>query len=147
VSESKLPDWMQQHLDVYRSTNGAEGHLMDFRAGGGKPDTPNLLLTTVGRKSGQRITLPLIYGRSGPSYVVVASKGGAPTHPAWYLNLVARSRVEVQAAERKFQAVARTASGAERQRLWKLMADIYPPYDDYQRGTPREIPIVVLDPV
>lgn len=147
MSDAKLPDWIQQHLDQYVRTNGAEGHLRDFTAGGGKPDTPNLLLTTVGRKSGKPITLPLIYGKDGNNYLIVASKGGAPEHPAWYLNLVAKNLVELQVADKKFKAVARTAQGEERQRLWNLMADVYPPYDDYQKQTSREIPVVVLEPV
>ncbi len=145
MSESKLPDWMQQHLDAYLKTNGAEGHLRDFSANGGKPDTPNLLLTTVGRKSGKSITLPLIYGKEGANYVVVASKGGAPEHPAWYLNLQAQPQVEVQVADKKFRAVAHAASGEERARLWQLMAEVYPPYLDYQKQTTREIPVVVLE--
>ena len=145
MSESKLPDWMQEHLDRYLETNGAEGHLRDFTAGGGKPDTPNLLLTTTGRKSGKAIILPLIYGKAGSRYVVIASKGGAPEHPAWYLNLVAQPQVDVQVADKKFRAIARTASGEERQQLWQSMADIYPPYNDYQKMTAREIPVVVLE--
>ena len=147
MSESKLPDWIQEHLDQYVKTNGKEGHLRDFTAGGGKPNTSNLLLTTVGRKSGKPIVLPLIYGKDGNNYLIVASKGGAPEHPAWYLNLAAKNLVEVQAGEKKFRAVARTAQGEERKRLWNLMADVYPPYNDYQKQTSREIPVVVLEPV
>jgi deazaflavin-dependent oxidoreductase (nitroreductase family) len=147
MSESKLPDWMQDHLDRYLETNGAEGHLRDFTAASGKLDTPTVLLTTTGRKSGKAITQPLIYGIDGGRYVVVGSKGGAPEHPAWYLNLVAQPLLGVQVADRKFRAVARTASGAERQRLWQLMADIYPPYNDYRKLTSREIPVVVLEPL
>lgn len=147
MSESKLPGWMQEHLDRYLETNGAVGHLKDFTANGGKPDTPTLLLTTMGRKSGKAITLPLIYGKDGANFIVVASKGGAPAHPAWYLNLAAQPKVDVQVLDRKFRAVARTTSGAERQRLWQLMADIYPPYDDYRKMTTREIPVVVLEPM
>ena len=147
MSDSKLPDWIRQHLDQYVKTDGAEGHLRDFTASGGKPNTPNLLLTTIGRKSGKPSVLPLIYGKDGSNYVIVASKGGAPEHPAWYLNLVAKDLVEVQVADKKFRAVARTAQGEERQRLWKLVADVYPPYNDYQKQTSREIPVVVLEPV
>lgn len=146
MSESNLPRWVQEHLDLYLRTNGKEGHLRDFTAGGGKPNTPNLLLTTVGRKSGKPIVLPLIYGKDGSNYVVVASKGGAPEHPAWYLNLVAKNLVEVQVAEKKFRAVARIAEGEERQRLWNLMNDVYPPYNEYQKLTSRQIPVVVLEP-
>ena len=146
LSAGQLPRRIRSHLDAYRRTGGAEGHLRDFSAAGGKPDTPTLLLTTVGRRSGRSITLPLIYGRDGPRYVVVASNGGAPAHPAWYLNLVARKLVEVQVADRRFPAQARTASGEERRRLWTLMADVYPPYGHYQRKTSREIPVVLLEP-
>ncbi len=145
MSESKLPDWAQKHLDIYLKTNGGEGHLWDMTANGGKADTPHLLLTAIGRKSGNAITLPLIYGKDGGNYVVVASKGGAPAHPAWYLNLVARPQVNVQVADKKFHAVARTAEGEERKQLWRMMAEIYPPYDDYQKLTEREIPVVVLE--
>lgn len=147
MSNAKLPDWAQQHLDQYIRTNGAEGHFRDFTAGGGKPDTPNLLLTTIGRKSGQPITLPLIYGTDGNNYVVVASKGGAPDHPVWYKNLVAKDLVEIQVGAKKFRAVAKTATGAERKRLWDMMAEVYPPYNDYQKLTTREIPVVVLEVV
>lgn len=147
MAESKLPEWIQEHLDQYLKTNGIDGHLRDFSAGGGRVDTPNLLLTTTGRKSGKSIVLPLIYGRDGDNFLVVASKGGAPEHPAWYLNLQAEPKVTVQVAAKRFAAVARTASGVERQRLWQLMADLFPPYNDYQTKTTREIPIVVLEPV
>ena len=147
MSESKLPDWIGEHLDQYLNTNGAEGHLRDFSAGGGKVDTPNLLLTTTGRKSGRQIVLPLIYGSDGGNYLIVASKGGAPEHPAWYLNLQAQPQVAVQVADKKFNALARTATGAERQRLWQVMADVFPPYNEYQTRTTREIPIVVLEPL
>ena len=147
MSEAKLPDWMQQHLDQYLKTNGAEGHLRDFSAGGGKLDTPNLLLTTTGRKSGKKIMLPLIYGTDGTNSLIVASKGGAPEHPAWYLNLQAQPQVAVQAGAKKFNAIARTATGAERQRLWQVMAEVFPPYNEYQTRTTREIPVVVLEPI
>ena len=147
MTEAKLPDWIQEHLDLYLKTHGAEGHLRDFSAGGGKVDTPNLLLTTTGRKSGRQIMLPLIYGTDGDNYLIVASKGGAPEHPAWYLNLQAQPQVAVQVAAKKFKAIARTATGDERQRLWQIMADVFPPYNEYQTRTTREIPVVVLEPV
>jgi deazaflavin-dependent oxidoreductase (nitroreductase family) len=106
-----------------------------------------LLLTTTGRRSGQSRTTPLIYGRDGERYVVVASRGGAPTHPAWYDNLVAQPAVQVQVMADRFTARARTATPAERPALWKTMAAIWPPYDDYQARTTREIPVVVLERV
>jgi deazaflavin-dependent oxidoreductase (nitroreductase family) len=139
-----MPQWILDHLEQYRQSPD-EAHFWDATFAGGRPRTPTLLLTTVGRKSGKRLTLPLIYGTDGDRHVIVASKGGAPEHPAWYLNLQSNPQVDVQVAARKFQAVARTASGEERRRLWEMMAGIYPPYPDYQKRTDREIPVVVLE--
>jgi deazaflavin-dependent oxidoreductase (nitroreductase family) len=87
----------------------------------------------------------LIYGRDGDNYIVVASKGGAPEHPEWYRNLVANPEVEVQVAADRFMANARTASAEERPKLWALMAEIWPAYNDYQAKTDREIPVVILE--
>jgi deazaflavin-dependent oxidoreductase (nitroreductase family) len=108
---------------------------------------PSLLLTTKGRKSGEKFVFPLFYGEVGDSYFVVASKGGAPHHPGWYRNILADPVVEVQVGTKKIQARARTAGGAERTRLWDKALKFWPPYADYQRKTEREIPVVVLDPV
>ena len=88
--------------------------------------------------------LPLIFGQSGSDYVVVASKGGAPMHPAWYLNLEANPEVKVQVKADKFKAIAHTANAEERAALWPLMVGIYGPYADYQKKTDRQIPVVVL---
>ena len=140
----ELPSWIKNHLDRYIATNGEDGYLWDASLGGGKGMIPTLLLTTVGRKSGRELTLPLIFGRSGEDYVVVASKGGAPEHPAWYLNLDANSKVKLQVKADKFAAQAHTANAQERARLWPKMVEIYGPYADYQKKTHREIPIVVL---
>ena len=109
-----------------------------------RPGVPTLLLTTTGRRTGTRHRTALIYGRSGSDYVVVGSKGGATRHPAWYINLSADPRVDVQVGAEKFAAVARTADGAERARLWAAMNEIWPSYEDYQEKTDREIPVVVL---
>ena len=145
MSESKAPsNWIQEHLKRYLATNGADGYLWDASIGGGKGMVPTLLLTTVGNKSGRVLTMPLIFGQSGKDYVVVASKGGAPTHPAWYLNLLAQPEVEVQVKGDKFAARARTATGEERAGLWAKMVGIYGPYEQYQTKTDRQIPIVVL---
>jgi proline iminopeptidase len=141
---SQLPRWIQDHLDRYRATNGEDGYLWDASVGGGTGMVPTLLLTTTGRKSGKPLTLPLIFGRSGEDYIVVASKGGAPNHPSWYLNLDADQDVQVQVKAEKFKARAHTAKGDERTRLWKMMIDIYRPYEQYQKKTEREIPVVVL---
>jgi len=141
---AELPDWIRDHVRRYRETDGADGHMWDSTIAGGPGPVPTLLLTTTGRRSGKARTLPLIYAEADGGHVVIASKGGAPEHPAWYRNLEAHPEVEVQVADRRFRARAR---GEERTRLWKRMAEIYPPYDDYQARTDREIPVVVLEPV
>lgn len=140
----ELPSWIQDHVNRYLSSNGEDGYLWDASIGGGKGMVPTLLLTTTGRKSGRSLTLPLIFGRAGADYVVIASKGGAPNHPSWYLNLQAHPEVQVQVKAEKFKARAHTASDAERARLWQMMVGIYGPYEDYQKKTQREIPVVVL---
>jgi deazaflavin-dependent oxidoreductase (nitroreductase family) len=140
---TQLPDWITDHVRRYRESNGADGHMWNPPTGG-KP-VPTLLLTTKGRKSNQRLTLPLIYGKTPDGYAIVASKGGAPAHPAWYLNLSADPNVDVQVGPEKFAARARTITGPERAALWKQMAGVWPAYDDYQRNTKREIPMVVLE--
>ena len=107
-----------------------------------------LLLTTTGRRSGEPRTTPLVYGRDGDNYVVVASHGGRPTHPAWYLNLAENPAVNVQVAADKFIATVHEALGEERARLWKLMGGVYPMMDEYEKriGDARVIPVVVLTP-
>ena len=126
-----------EHVERYQATDGEEGH--DWRG------TIVLLLTTTGRKSGEPRTMPLIYQPDGDNYVIVASKGGWPNHPLWYLNLVSDPNVEVQVKGDRFKARARTAEGEERERLWKLMTATWPQYDEYQAKTDREIPVVVLE--
>jgi deazaflavin-dependent oxidoreductase (nitroreductase family) len=144
--EFAKPNWPDEHRDLYLRTNGAEGHLADFSVAGGSSETPCLILKTTGRKSGEAKMLPLIYGKDGGNFVIVASKGGAPKHPAWYLNLVANPEVEFQVADRKYRGVATSAQGAERERLFAMMAEVYPPYIAYQARTERRIPVVVLEP-
>jgi F420H(2)-dependent quinone reductase len=141
-----LPDWIADHIALYR-TDPEKAHFFDCSVGGGKPMTPTLLLTTKGRKSGRDISTPLIYGRHGPAYVVIASKGGSPDHPDWYKNLVASPVCQIQVGKNGYRARARTATRDERPQLWAQLAEIYPPYDEYQRNTGgREIPVVVLEP-
>jgi deazaflavin-dependent oxidoreductase (nitroreductase family) len=118
--------------------------LWDASLGGGQGLVPTLLLTTTGRKSGNALTLPLIFGEFDGEYVVVASKGGAPAHPAWYLNLQANPEVKVQIKGDKFTARARTGNSTERAALWPKMVEIYGPYAQYQIKTNREIPVVIL---
>jgi deazaflavin-dependent oxidoreductase (nitroreductase family) len=105
-----------------------------------------LLLTTVGRKSGKRRTAPLLYRRDGDKVVLIASKGGAPEHPLWYNNLKANPDVEVQIRGDTLALRARDATAEERPRLWAMMAEKWKDYDNYQKKTSREIPVVVLEP-
>ena len=143
-----LPGWMVDHANRYISSGGTEGHMYTVTPPGRSEMTvPSLLLTTVGRKSGDKYMFPLFYGKTGDSYIVVASKGGAPEHPGWYRNLLANPDVEVQVGPAKMKARARTATGEERTRLWEKSLEFWPPYADYQLKTEREIPVVVLDPV
>jgi deazaflavin-dependent oxidoreductase (nitroreductase family) len=127
----------QEHIDRYVATDGEEGH--DWEG------TQTLILTTTGRRSGEPRPQALIYGRHGDDYLVVASKGGAPQHPAWYLNLDANPDVEVQVKGERFRAHARTATPEEKPELWPIMTEEWPSYDEYQTKTGREIPVVVLE--
>lgn len=136
MSELKLSDWIQDHLDRYLASDGQDGHMWN--------GMPTLLLTTKGRQSGESRQLPLIYGEHDGAYIVVASKGGHSHHPSWYLNLDAEPGVELQVGAEKFAARAHTAQGDERAVLWDVMSKIFPTYNEYQtRAGEREIPVVV----
>jgi deazaflavin-dependent oxidoreductase (nitroreductase family) len=125
-----------EHVRVYRETDGERGY--HWRG------TTILLLTTQGRTSGEPRTTPLIHRTDGDRWVVVASKGGAPEHPGWYENLLANPEATIQVRADEIPVRATTASGEERSRLWSLMAEVWPAYDDYQKKTDREIPVVVF---
>ena len=127
-----------EHVRRYVETDGAEGH--DWEGG-----TEVLLLTTTGRRTGESRTTPLIYGRSGDDYLIVGSKGGADKPPAWLLNLEADPEVEVQVLGDRFPARARIADADEKPQMWQTMVGHWPSYDDYQRKTARDIPVVVLE--
>src|SRR5215217_5412700 len=129
----------EEHTQRYKETDGEVGH--DWQG------TQVLLLTTTGRKTGEERELPLNYGTNGDDYLIVASKGGADEPPAWYLNLKAEPGVEVQVRGDRFQARARDATPEERAQLWPTMTAEWPAYDDYQKKTDREIPIVILERV
>jgi deazaflavin-dependent oxidoreductase (nitroreductase family) len=135
VVDSPTP-FVADHIKSYVESDGANGH--DWQG------VPTLLLTTKGRKSGVLRRSALIYGRDGDDLVIVASKGGADDHPAWYLNLVSEPSVHVQVGPEQFDATAITADPSERARLWPVMAAIWPDYDQYATKTEREIPVVVL---
>ena len=143
-----LPGWMVDHANRYLASGGTDGHMYHISQPG-RPElvVPSLLLTTTGRKSGERFIFPLFYGTDGASYFIIASKGGAPEHPGWYRNILANPDVEVQVGTTHLKARARTASGEERARLWEKSLTFWPPYAEYQQKTAREIPVVVLDPV
>jgi deazaflavin-dependent oxidoreductase (nitroreductase family) len=126
----------EEHVRVYRETGGERGY--HWRG------TTILLLTTRGRKSGEERTTPLIHRTDGERWVIVASKGGTPENPSWYENLLADPQATIQVKGETIAVTASTAAGEERSRLWSLMAEAWPAYDDYQRKTDREIPVVVL---
>ncbi len=128
----------QHHVRVYRETDGEHGY--NWRG------TTILLLSTTGRASGQERTTPLIHRTDDGSWVVVASKGGAPDHPDWYKNLTANPEAKIQVKGDVIPVRARTAEGEERERLWDRMAEKWPAYNDYQRKTSRQIPVVVFEP-
>jgi len=143
-----LPQWMVDHANAYLASGGTEGHMYTVTPPGyAQMVVPSLLLTTTGRKSGEKFIFPLFYGMTGGSYIIVASKGGAPEHPGWYRNILADPHVDVQAGTVKTKAVARTATGEERAKLWQQALLFWPPYADYAKKTDREIPVVVLDPI
>ncbi len=104
-----------------------------------------LILTTKGAKSGEVRENPLVYTRDGDHYVIVASKGGAPTHPAWYHNLVQHPEVTIEVGKDKFKARAHVAQGDEHERLYTHHADINPTFHDYRNRTTRKIPVIVLE--
>jgi F420H(2)-dependent quinone reductase len=125
---------------VYRLSHGK--WLGRFPSG-----APVCLLTTKGRKSGRRRTVPLLYLADGTDFIVVASQGGRPQHPGWYLNLETDPSGELTIGRRRFPIIARRTSGEERAQLWPRLLAIYPLYEDYQRRTTRLIPVVRLSPV
>jgi deazaflavin-dependent oxidoreductase (nitroreductase family) len=136
-----MPDYSlfgDEHVKKYEETGGKVGH--DWNG------TSCLILHVKGRKSGAVRKLPLIYGRDGSDYVVVASKGGAPDNPGWYKNLVAHPNVEIQVRDKVIPVTAHTGSAADKKRVWPIMTKQWPGYDEYQAGTKRDIPVVLLKP-
>jgi deazaflavin-dependent oxidoreductase (nitroreductase family) len=134
-----MPDFKlfgDEHVRQYEATNGQTGHEWN--------GTKVLILRTTGRSTGELRKAPLIYGRDGDDYLVVASKGGAPEHPGWYKNLSAQPDIEIQVLGDVLPVRARTASAQEKARLWSVMTKEWPDYDKYQRSTSRDIPLVIL---
>lgn len=142
--EQDMLDWRNNHLDTYLRTGGAEGHIWDISSAGGYETQTTLLLRTVGAKSGKERLSPLIYGDIGGEFVIVGSRGGAPEHPSWYHNIRSGGEVAFQVATQAFRAAWREPQGAERDKVWAFMADIFPPYLDYQSKTERPIPLIMM---
>lgn len=132
-------EWVSDHIECYVATGGQEGHVFHGATA--------LLLTTTGRSSGQQRRTALYYVPDGDRWIVVASSGGAPSHPAWYLNLLADPHCTVQVLDRVVSCVATTAGPSERPRLWEASLENWPPYAEYQTQTDRQIPVVILTPV
>ena len=127
------------HTAIYRATGGLVGHRPPFAP-------PMLLLDHVGAKSAVKRTSPLVYATDGEDVVLVASKGGFPKHPGWFHNLRANPDTTIQIGRRRRAVHARVADPEEHRRLWPKVVEVYAGYDDYQRRTEREIPLVILEP-
>jgi deazaflavin-dependent oxidoreductase (nitroreductase family) len=132
-------DWVSDQVTLYEATGGREGATLEGQ--------PCVILTTRGRQSGRLRKSALMRVEHDGSYVVVASMGGAPKHPLWYLNLVADPRVTLQDGERVMELRARTATAEERDAWWSRATAVWAPYDEYQSKTDREIPVVILEPL
>ena len=142
---ANLPGWIAQHVELYLS-DPEKAHMWDSSMAGGSGVLPTLLLISTGRKSGEEKMLPLIYKKVDGNFVIVASKGGASSHPAWYLNLVATPDCKIRVGTEHYDVKARDAKGEERLSLWAELAEVYPPYNAYQATAgDREIPVVVLE--
>jgi deazaflavin-dependent oxidoreductase (nitroreductase family) len=125
-----------EHVQAYRESGGEHGY--HWRG------TEILLLTTTGRSSGEQRTTPLIHRTDGGRWIVVASKGGTPENPSWYENMLVDPNATIQVQAEEIPVTASTAAGEERERLWALMTEVWPAYDDYATKTSREIPVVIL---
>ena len=131
-------DWNRQIIEEFRANKGQVGGMWEGR--------PLLLLTTTGAKSGQRRTNPVMYMRDGDRLFVFASKGGAPTNPDWYRNLLAHADVTVEVGDQTYNAIAQPLSGSERDDTYARWAQMYPQFRDYQEKTTRAIPVIELKP-
>ena len=132
-----MSDWNRQTIEAFRASGGKVGGMWEGR--------PLLLLTTTGAKSGQRHTTPTMYLRDGDRLLIFASKGGAPTNPAWYHNLVTHPQVTVEVGSETYEATATILTGEERDRLYARQAELYPQFGEYQTKTTRKIPVVALE--
>ena len=142
-----MPKWMRDHVELYLS-DPEKAHLWDSTIGGGPGPLPTLLLIARGAKSGKLRPLPLLYQEMDGKYVVIGSKGGAPTHPGWYVNLRANPECEIRVGANRMRLAHGLQAATNERAAGKQMAAMYPPYDDYQkRAGSRQIPVVVLEPI
>ena len=147
IIEASATGWIAEHRDLYLN-DPEKGHLWDSTFAGGPGPLPTLLLTTIGRKSGNESVMPLLYGKVDDGYAIIASKGGDPKHPGWYHNIRAQGEIKAQVASDVFQAKTRVAAGGEREAIWEQMVAMYPPFGDYQvKAGDREIPVVFLEQI
>lgn len=140
-------DWVTEHRDMYLRSGGAEGHIMDITAVGGRVFATHCLIKYIGRKTGRTFITPLCYADIGGEVVICGSKGGADHHPAWYLNIVGRKEIAFQVATQAFRGTWREPEGAEREKVWSFFIDCHPFYADYQTSTSRILPLVMMTPV
>ena len=137
-------DWVSEHREMYLRSGGTKGHIVDITAVGGRSFATHCLVKYRGRKSGKIFITPLCYADIAGEVVICASKGGADTHPEWYLNIRDVQEVEFQIATQAFRATWREPTGAERDKVWNFMVDCFPFYAKYQESTQRVIPLVML---
>jgi len=137
-------DWVTEHREMYLRSGGAEGHIMDITAVGGRAFATHCLIKYKGRRSGRTLITALCYADIGGEVVICASKGGADSHPDWYLNLVSEPTVDFQIATQAYRATWREPEGAERKKVWDFMVDCFPFYANYQASTDRVIPLVMM---
>ena len=141
-----MPEFNEKAMQQFN-----QGLIKEFRENGGKAisgpfvNAPLLLLTTTGAKSGRPFTTPLVYTKDGDRIVIIASKGGFPTNPAWFHNLKAHPTTTIEIGKEKFQAKATITKNPERQRLFDAQAKVMPTFNEYQKNTPRQIPVIVLE--
>lgn len=137
-------DWVAEHRETYLRSGGAEGHIMDITAVGGHSFATHCLVKYRGRKSGKIFITALCYGDIGGEVVIVGSKGGADSHPDWYLNIIEMQEVEFQISTQAFRATWREPEGAEYQKIWDFMVENFPFYASYQAATSRKIPLIAM---
>jgi deazaflavin-dependent oxidoreductase (nitroreductase family) len=137
--EPSPSDWVREQVEKFEASNGQEANTLN--------GDPIVVITSIGAKSGKLRKNPVMRVEHDGSYAAVASKGGAPEHPAWYANFVAYPQVELQDGPRKWDMSVRQLSGAERVEWWDRSVAAFPNYADYQRKTDREIPVFLLEPI